>query len=288
MLGPIRSILFVPGTRQDRFDKAMSSGADAVVFDLEDSVDASHKERARSLIAEYLSRPKASPVLRLVRFNSLDTAPGAADLDFFRDVEGVDGVLLPKVESPGVLEMVVRVFATPLAPRDTPPLLPLLESPRAILRAADIAAADAPVAALLFGAEDLTAQLGVPRTIDGEELVMARSQVVLAAAAVGAEAIDGVVTNLDDPGVLRRDAERARAVGFRGKLAIHPKQVAVINEVFTPSAADVERAKRVVEAFERAAATGEGVARMGSEMVEAPVVERARRTLALAARYGGS
>jgi len=281
-------MLFVPGTRQDRFDKAMSSGADAVVFDLEDSVDASHKERARSLIAEYLSLPTAPHVLRLVRFNSLDTDPGEEDLAFFRDIEGFDGVLLPKVETPGILEMVVRVFATRVAPRETPPLLPLLESPRAILRAADIAAADAPVAALLFGAEDLTAQLAVPRTIEGEELVVARSQVVLAAAAVGAEAIDGVVTNLDDLAVLRRDAERARAVGFRGKMAIHPKQVPVINDVFTPSVADVERARQVVEAFERAVAAGEGVMRMGNQMVEAPVVERARRTLALAARYGGS
>jgi len=110
--------------------------------------------------------------------------------------------------------------------------------------------------------------------------------VVLAAAAVGAEAIDGVVTNLDDLAVLRRDAERARAVGFRGKMAIHPKQVPVINEVFTPSAADVERARRVVEAFERARAAGEGVTRMGNQMVELPVVERARRTLALADAVG--
>jgi citrate lyase subunit beta/citryl-CoA lyase len=281
-------MLFVPGTRQDRFDKAMSAGADAVVFDLEDSVDASQKERARSLIAEYLSLPKTPPILRLVRFNSLETAPGAMDLAFFRDLEGFDGVLLPKVETPGALEMVVRTFGARHPPRPSPPLLPLLESPRAILRAAEIAAADAPVAALLFGAEDLTAQLNIPRTIDGEELVVARSLVVLAAAAVGAEPIDAVVTNLDDLAVLRRDAERARAAGFRGKMAIHPKQVPVINEVFTPSAADVERARRLVEAFERAAAAGEGVTRMGGEMVELPIVERARRTLALAARYGGS
>jgi citrate lyase subunit beta/citryl-CoA lyase len=283
MIGPMRSILFVPGTRQDRFDKAMHAAADAVVFDLEDSVEASQKERARSLIAEYLSRPAASPVLRLVRFNPVDTAPGDVDVTFFRDVEGFDGVLLPKVETPAVLETIVRAFG---ARRPAPPLLPLLESPRAILRAADIAGADAPIAALLFGAEDLTAQLGVPRTIDGEELIVARGQVVLAAAAVGAEPIDGIVTNLDDLAVLRRDAERARRVGFRGKLAIHPKQVPVINEVFTPSGAEVDRARRVVEAFERAVAAGEGVVRLGSEMIEIPIVERARRTIALADAVG--
>jgi len=283
MLGPIRSLLFVPGTRQDRFDKAMRAGADAVALDLEDGVEASQKDRARSLVIEYLSCPNSIPVLRLVRFNSLDTVQGAADLAAFRDIEGFDGILLPKVETPGILETAARAFGA----RGVP-LLPLLESPRAILRAAEIAAADAPVAALLFGAEDLTAQLAVPRTIDGEELVVARGQVVLAAASVGAEPIDAVFTNLDDLVALRRDAARARGAGFRGKMAIHPKQVAVINEVFTPSGADVERARRIVEAFECARAAGEGVTRMAGEMIELPIVERARRTLALAARYSGS
>ncbi|MBI3047509.1 MAG: CoA ester lyase [Acidobacteria bacterium] len=288
MLGPIRSLLFVPGTRQDRFEKAMHAGADAVAFDLEDAVEAAHKERARALIAEFFAKPASTAALRLVRFNAVHTELGAADLSYFRDVEGYDGILLPKVETPGVLETVARVFSGCVPPRQAPPLLPLLESPRAILRAADIAAADAPVAALLFGAEDLTAQFAVPRTIEGEELIVARGHVVLAAAAVGAEPIDAVFTNLDDVTALRRDAERARAVGFRGKMAIHPKQVPVINEVFTPSAAEIERARRVVEAFERARAAGEGVTRMDSQMVELPVVERARRTLALAARYGAS
>jgi citrate lyase beta subunit len=287
MLGPMRSLLFVPGTRQDRFEKAMHAGADAVAFDLEDAVEPGQKARARALIAEFLATPPSTGSLRLVRFNAVQSELGAADLEFFGDVEGYDGILLPKVETPGMLETVARVFATSVR-RKVPPLLPLLESPRAILRAADIAAADAPVAALLFGAEDLTAQLAIPRTIDGEELIVARGQVVLAAAAVGAEPVDTVFTNLDDLAALRRDAERARGAGFRGKMAIHPKQVAVINEVFTPSAADVERARRVVDAFERAVAAGEGVTRMAGEMVELPVVERARRTLALAARYGGS
>jgi citrate lyase beta subunit len=288
MLGPIRSLLFVPGARPDRFEKAMHSGADAVAFDLEDAVEPAHKERARALIAGFLAGPPSSPALRLVRFNAVETELGAADLEYFRDVTGYDGILLPKVETPGVLETVARIFSARLPPREAPPLLPLLESPRAILRAADIAAADAPVAALLFGAEDLTAQLAIPRTIDGEELVVARGQVVLAAAAVAAEPIDAVFTNLDDLAALRRDAERGRGAGFRGKMAIHPKQVAVINDVFTPSAAEVERAHRIVEAFERAAAAGDGVTRMGDEMVELPMVVRARRTLALAARYGGS
>jgi citrate lyase beta subunit len=284
MPGPIRSILFVPGTRSDRFDKAMNAGADAVAFDLEDSVEAAQKERARTLIAEFLQRPNASQVLRLVRLNSLDTDVGRADLAFFKDVNGFDGVLLPKVEVPETLETAARGLAT--GGRAGSPLLPLLESPRAVLRAGDIASADAPVAALLFGAEDLTARLAVPRTVDGEELVVARGQIVLAAAAVGAEPLDAVFINLDDLTLLRRDCERAKAVGFRGKMAIHPTQVPIINEVFTPLPAEVERAKRVVEAYETALAAGQGVTRVAGQMVELPIVERARRTIALAARYG--
>jgi citrate lyase subunit beta/citryl-CoA lyase len=289
MIGPIRSLLFVPGTRNDRFGKALNSGADAVAFDLEDSVEATQKEKARALIAEFLRQPAApSAVLRLVRFNAVDTAAGQADLEYFRDGTGFDGVLLPKVETPGILETVGRIFGSRALAGRPLPLLPLLESPRAILRAADIAAADAFVAALLFGAEDLTAQLAVPRTIDGDELVFPRAQVALAAAAVGAEAIDAVFTTLDDLTSLERDCARARAVGFHGKMAIHPRQVPVINAAFTPSQAEVERARRVVDAFEVARAAGEGVTRMDNQMVELPIVERARRTLALAAKYSGS
>ena len=262
----------------------MQAGADAVTFDLEDSVEPSNKERARTLIADYLRAENTSGVLRLVRFNSLDTEYGQSDSAFFRDVAGFDGILLPKVETPGILEMVGRAFGG--RPGGCPPLLPLLESPAAIVRAAGIATADAPVAALLFGAEDFTARLAVPRTVDGEELIVARAQIVLAAALAGAEPLDGVFVNLDDLELLRRDSNRARAMGFRGKMAIHPRQVPVINEVFTPGQAEIDKARRVIEAFDAATAAGEGVARMGSEMVELPVVERARRTLALAAKYG--
>ena len=265
----------------------MSSGADAVAFDLEDSVEASQKEKARTLIAEYLVQPPSSEALRLVRFNAVETAAGQADLEFFRDVTGFDGVLLPKVETPGMLEAVSRVFASRARADGVPPLLPLLETPRAVLRAMEIATADAVVAALLFGAEDLTAQLAVPRTIDGEELLFPRAQIALAAAATGAEAIDGVFVNLDDLSTLKRDCERARALGFRGKMAIHPRQVPAINEAFTPAAADVERARRLIDAFDAARAAGEGVTKMDGQMVELPIVERARRTLALAARYSG-
>lgn len=284
MIGPVRSILFVPGTRQDRFAKAMNAGADAVVFDLEDSVEAGQKPQARVLVAEFLATP-GTGALRLVRINAARTPDGEADLEFFSGTGGYDGVLLPKVDSADAVEEVARVFARRPRPGAVPPLLLLLETPRAILRAAEIAAADAAVAALLFGAEDFTASLAVERTTDGEELSFARSQIVLAAAAAGADAIDAVCTDLNDADSLRRDCQRARALGFRGKMAIHPRQVDVINDVFTPAAADVDRARRLIDTYEASRAQGQGVTTMDGRMVELPIVERARRTLALAARH---
>jgi citrate lyase subunit beta/citryl-CoA lyase len=283
MIGPLRSLLYVPGTRHDRFAKAMAAGADAVIFDLEDSVEAGQKEKARSLIAEFLAAPSTGP-LRLVRFNGIHTSDGEADLEFFSGRTGFDGVLLPKVETVGLVELVARVFARHAPGGAVPPLLLMLETPAAILRAGDIAAADAPVAALLFGAEDFTASLGVERTTDGEELLHARGQIALAAAAARAEAIDAVFTDLNDADGLRRDCRRARGLGFRGKMAIHPKQIDIINEAFTPAPAEVERARRVVEAFEAARAAGHGVTTLVGKMVELPIVERARRVLALASR----
>jgi citrate lyase subunit beta/citryl-CoA lyase len=274
-------MLFVPGTRQDRFAKAMSSGADAVVFDLEDSVEAGQKAKARMLIAEFLATP-SDGALRLLRFNAVNTPDGEADLGFFSAARGFDGVMLPKVESPSTVELVARAFGWDADAGAVPPLLLLLETPRGILRAAEIATADAPIAALLLGAEDLTASLGVERTVDGEELVFARGQIAMAAATVGADAIDAVFTNLNDADSLRRDCERARGLGFRGKMAIHPKQVEVINEVFTPSVADVDHATRVIAAYDVARAAGEGVTTLDGRMVELPVVERARRVLSLA------
>jgi citrate lyase beta subunit len=257
----------------------MSAGADAVVFDLEDSVEAGQKSKARTLIAEFLATAN-DDVLRLVRFNAVNTAEGEADLEFFSGEQLFDGLILPKVESASVVELVARSFTGYEGVGDAPPLLLLLETPRAILQAAEIAAADAPVAALLLGAEDLTARLAVERTVDGEELIFARGQVAMAAATVGADAIDAVFTNLLDAESLRRDCERARGLGFRGKMAIHPKQVEVINNVFTPTASDVERATRLVAAYEAARAAGEGVTTMDGRMVELPIVDRARRILA--------
>jgi len=267
----LRSVLFVPGIRPDRFERAVLAGADAVVFDLEDSVDPARKAEARRAVGQFLGAPRPSGPLLLVRVNGAGTTWHRDDVTFAAGLAARPGVVVPKAEAPDTIAAV----AAALRGRA---LLPLVETARGVLNAASLAAA-APVPAVLFGAEDLTAEVGVPRTLDGEELLFARSQVVLAATAAGADAIDAVFTALEDLDGLRRDASRARALGFRGKMAVHPDQIPVIHDVFTPSAADVAHARRVVEAFDAAEARGEGVIRLDGRMIDAPVVARARRVL---------
>jgi len=273
---PLRSLLFVPGTSANRFAKAVASGADAVFFDLEDAVEAGRKAEARGLVGDWLASTPAGPAARFVRVN----APGSPwiddDLAWLPDVTThIDGVVLPKIEAASQVERVARIVSG-LA------LMPMIETPRGVLRAADIAAADANVTSLVLGAEDLTAELGIPRTVDGEELLLARSQVVLAAATIGADPIDAVFVDLKASDALRRDALRARGLGFRGKTAIHPDQIAVINDVFSPTADDIARARRVMDADEAARAQGQGAFRLDDRMVDAPIVARAKRILALA------
>ena len=274
-----RSLLFVPGTRADRFSKAVASGADAVVLDLEDAVEANRKSEARELIGRFVaglgSETRAAVFVRI-------NAPGSQwiddDVDWLRGFEGfVDAVVIPKVELAAAIEGVAN--ATP-----DRRVIPLLETARGILNAPEILSAAAEIPAVLFGAEDLTAELGIPRTLAGDELLLARSSIVLAAAAIDAEPIDAVWVDLANPDALRQDATRAKSLGFRGKMAIHPDQVDVINDVFSPTAAEIAEAQQLVDADDRAREAGEGVFRFDNRMVDAPVIKRALRVLALADR----
>jgi citrate lyase subunit beta / citryl-CoA lyase len=272
-----RSVLFVPGVRPDRFASAVGSGADAVVFDLEDSVAPARKAEARQHIAETLPRlGSVGIVQRFVRINAASSDWFFDDLDFVRNLAGVDGIVLPKTESP---DQIAGVASAVGGSR----VIPLIETSRGILRAPAIAAAVGGLRLMFFGAEDLTAEIGVPRTVDGDALVYPRSQVVLAATSVGADAVDAVFIDIAAPDALRKDAARARAMGFRGKMAIHPDQIPIINDVFTASPEEIDQARRLVQAFDEASRRGEAVVRVDDKMVDGPVVTRARRVLATAA-----
>ena len=275
---PHRSILFVPGTRPDRFAKAFACGADAVVLDLEDAVEAGRKDEAREHVGKFVASlgPDTKSSV-FVRINAPVSNWIDDDVDWLRGLHGfVDAIVLPKVEIAAVIEGVADATPDRL-------VIPLIETARGVLNVSEIVgAAGAEIPAILFGAEDLTAELGIPRTLHGEELVYARSAVVLAAATIDAEPIDAVWVDLANVDALRQDAVRAKALGFRGKMAIHPDQVDVINEVFSPSNDEIAAARRLIEADEQARKTGEGVFRFGEQMVDAPVIKRAKRILALA------
>ncbi len=258
----VRSYLFVPGNRPERFDKALASGAHAVIVDLEDAVPPAHKEAARAAIAHWMS--EARPVL--VRVNAVGTPW------FDEDVRvcarpGVAGVVLPKAESAEAIDAV----RSRLHDRGT--VLPLIETARGLWNALSVARARG-VERLLFGSIDYQSDVG----IRDDDLIHARSQLVLVSRVAGIAApVDGVTASIDDADALRRDTGRARALGFGAKLCIHPKQVPAVNEGFRPSESEIAWARRVVDAD--AVSGGAAVAVDGS-MVDRPVLLKARAILA--------
>ncbi len=268
-----RSVLFSPGDRPEFMHNAPDTGTDAVVFDLEDAVVPGRKADARETVADVLSDPAFDPDCEVcVRVNPDPTN----DLDsVLGDGVRLDAVMVPKVAAATDVETV----ADSLAERDrSVPILALVESAAGVLSSPEIAAVDA-TDALVFGAEDLAADLGASRTEEGTEVLYARERVVLAASAAGIDAIDTLVTDIEDTDRLAADTAFAIELGYDGKLAIHPGQVSVINDAFTPNPERIEWAKRVLEAREEADAAGRGVFRVDGEMIDAPLIAQAERVL---------
>jgi citrate lyase subunit beta/citryl-CoA lyase len=261
--------------------KAPGSGADVLCFDLEDAVAHGEKDTAREAVHELLSAPSFDPdceVTVRVTANAV-----ATDLDAMfgdaPDAVRLDAVMVPKVAGGEDVSWVADM----LEEHDRSlPILSLVESARGVLHAEEIAEEPA-TDALVFGAEDLAADLGATRTEEGVEVLHARQQVVLAASAAGVDAIDTVHTDYGDEAGLRRETEFARELGYDGKMAIHPAQVPVINDAFTPDPDQVEWAERVIAARDAAAAEGRGVFSVDGEMIDPPLVAQAERLLDLAA-----
>jgi citrate lyase subunit beta / citryl-CoA lyase len=287
----MRSLLFVPGDSPRKLAKGLESGADALILDLEDSVAADRKAEARATALAFLKdagKPDKRPRL-LVRVNSLDTGLTDADLDAI--VAGrPDAILLPKAEGgPSVIHLDAK-----LAAREALAGLPdgaigimaiATETAAALFAAGTYAGASPRLSGLTWGAEDLSADIGAEtnRDADGSftgPFRLARSLCIAAAAAAKVTALDTVFVDFRNADGLRREAEEARRDGFVGKLAIHPGQVATINEVFTPSSAEIAKAEAVIAAF--AAAPGVGVIGIDGVMYDRPHLERAKRLLARA------
>jgi len=274
----LRSLLFVPGDRPDRFNKAADSGADALILDLEDSVTAARKEEARAAVAAYLK--EARPVRRFVRLNPLASDFIEADIAALSGCRP-DGFVLPKAEGAGA----VRDCAARLGSAAAPILPVATETPAAIFELGTYREVADHLAGLTWGAEDLPAAIGAAtsREIDGRftpPYEMVRSLTLFAAHAAGVIALETVYPAIRDPDGLRAYAERGRRDGFTGMMAIHPSQVDIINAAFTPSAEDLAHARKIVEAF--AANPDAGALQIDGQMIDAPHLKQAERLLAQA------
>ena len=267
-----RSVLFSPGDEPSLLGKAPKSGADTVVFDLEDAVAPNRKAAAREAVNDVLTDPTFDPDCEVcVRFNA-DPETAAEDIEAVTaGAARIDAAMAPKVDSAAD----VRVLSESIEANGYDlPVIALCESAAGVLSAEAIAGAE-DVDAIAFGAEDLAADIGATRTEAGTEVSHARQHVVLAAAAAGVDAIDTLVTDIGATDRLAEETAFARGLGYDGKMAIHPAQVGVINDAFTPDPEAVAWAKKVLEAAEEAKAAGKGVFRVDDEMIDAPLIARA-------------
>lgn len=283
-----RSWMFVPGHSAKMVEKSLHLDLDVAILDLEDGVVPALKAQARSTIANALGAPAEGPA-RYVRINGTSTADIALDLDAVV-LPGIEGIVLPKVENvdqvdevAGELEKLERARGLTLGQVC---VALAIETAKGLLAAPALAARNPRVSALLFGAEDFSRDIGLPavRNAMAREFIHARSSIVIAARAAGIAAVDGVWPILKDDDGVRHDAELARALGFGGKSMVHPGQIAIINEAFSPSLEEVEHARMLVADFEGAVDQGHGSISFRGALVDQPIYERARATLKLAGR----
>ncbi len=281
-----RSRLYLPGNEPKFAVNAGIHHPDAVILDLEDSVHPDEKDAARLLVRNSLRCIDFLGAERMVRINQLPL--GYEDLDEIVP-ESPDLILIPKVETAGqVSDVDARIKKIQKAHGIKHPiwLMPILESALGIENAYSIAAAADTIVALTIGLEDYTADLGVPRTKQGDETLYARLRLVNAARAAGLQAIDSVFGDIGDMEGLKVWATRSRALGFEGMGCIHPRQIRPIHDAYAPTPQEIEKALKIVAAFEDASAKGRSVVSLGSRMIDPPVVLRAQRIVATARRVG--
>jgi citrate lyase subunit beta/citryl-CoA lyase len=283
----LRSLLFVPGDDERKQEKAVATAADAVIFDLEDSVAPARLSLARGLVAAFLAaRANRGQQQLWVRVNSLSSGRLLGDLSAV--ITGApDGVILPKVSDPTELREVHHYLSAleehlGRPPQSTRVIAVATETPRAVFGLGAYSAGAPRLAGLTWGAEDLCTGLGASSKVDADgglafTYEMVRSMCLLAARASGVQPIDTLYAAFNDLQGLRQNSERARRDGFTGKIAIHPDQVDVINAAFSPSKEEIERAARIVEAFSRSPASG--VVSLGGEMLDLPHLLQARSVL---------
>lgn len=277
---PRRSVLYMPGSRERALEKAKTLAADALILDLEDAVGLAEKDAARDLIAAAVRGGGYGKREIVIRINGLDTEWGARDLEMAAKA-GPDAILIPKVERAATVREVADRITALKAPSHTM-IWAMMETPLAMLRAPEIAAADSRLACLVMGTNDLVKELQAAHTDTRTPVITALGLCVLAARAHKLAILDGVYNAIQDEDALRLSCQQGREMGFDGKTLIHPAQIAVTNEVFSPSEADLALASRYVAAFEEAEAAGRGVAVVDGRLVENLHVENAKRLLSQA------
>lgn len=284
-----RSMLFLPGNNPNMIINAGCLGADAIIFDLEDAVAPAEKDAARILVRNTLRYTDLSGRDIIVRINSVDTDYWRSDLDLILP-EAPDVILLPKVSTPADV-LAADAYMSDVEAKlglenQSVALMPLIETALGVENAYAIASASKRVCALFLGAEDLTADLRCKRTKEGREIEYARQRLVVAARAAGVEVYDTPFTDVNDDEGIVVDAKLAKSFGFTGKASISPRHVEVINQVFSPTLAEIDYAYEVLDAIALAKKQGKGAISLYGKMIDAPIVARAEQTIAMAEALG--
>ncbi len=284
-----RSLLFLPGNTPNMLINGSCLGADAVIFDLEDAVSPAEKDAARILVRNTMTYMDFRGCERVVRINGIDTPYWKEDLDEILPCRP-NLILLPKTGSAADIRE-ADAYITETEKRlglaaGAVGLVALIETALGVENAFAIASASPRVTALFLGAEDLTADLRCKRTKEGREIEYARTRLVTAARAAGVDVYDTPFTDVNDDEGIETDAALAKALGFTGKAAISPRHVETINRVFSPSQAEIDYAYEVMETIRLAKEQGKGAVALRGKMIDAPIVERARQTIAMAQEMG--
>ncbi len=284
-----RTMLYVPGNNPAMLRDAHIYGSDSVMFDLEDAVAPREKDAARALVFQAIKSIDYAGTERVVRVNSLDGPHGIEDIVAVV-AAGVDAIRLPKTDSAADVIQAERAIDAAEKrcgrPNGSVSLLAAIESARGILNAREIAMASGRLVGIAIGAEDFVTDMHTSRSPEGIELLAARSILVMAARAAGIMAFDTVFSNVNDEEGFLREVRLAKQLGFDGKSVVHPSQIALVHSVYAPSAEDISKSRRVIEAAREAEERGSGVVSLDGRMIDKPIVERAERLLSLALASG--
>ncbi len=284
-----RSLLFIPGNRPNMIQNAEVLPADTLIFDLEDSVVPGEKDAARDLVASALRTLDFGPRERMVRINDPESREAATELDAMV-AAGAQSIMVPKVSGAETMKKVASLLSLAEQahgrPEGSTAMVALLETARGIENALEIAQASPRMTGLALGGEDLSADLGCPRTKEGWEIFYSRSRLVLAAKAAGIDALDTPFIHVSDLEGCQRDALFAKSLGFTGKLAISPFHLKTIHQAFTPGQEEIRQAAAVVRAMKEGEKGGKGAVSLQGKMIDLPILRQAERILELAKAAG--